>query len=300
MYDAHLSSARHQKLAKKHTAGGAGGEVDSVARQAAAEHARAEQTKRVLRAKLLARDESMIRVLGDELRTVREETRSNVERKAALTDRERQEEAESLAREESAALAEGFEAADEAADDDSTRPDRIYNPLKLPLDFDGKPIPLWMYKLQGLSREYKCEICSDFVYRGRCVAVREHADGQGELREALPGGAACVRHARARPAEHGPVPRHHAHRGRIRAYVRGGTLVLTSVAEKLQRQEREEAEDPADMEEVEDEHGNVSTLSVHRLRCRHIPGKRTSCSSGKGSSDHCSRRARGAFVVACS
>jgi splicing factor 3A subunit 3 len=47
--------------------------------------------------------------------------------------------------------------------------DRIYNPLKLPLGWDGKPIPYWLYKLHGLGVEYRCEICSDYVYMGRYV-----------------------------------------------------------------------------------------------------------------------------------
>jgi len=28
----------------------------------------------------------------------------------------------------------------------------IYNPLKLPLGWDGKPIPYWLYKLHGLGQ----------------------------------------------------------------------------------------------------------------------------------------------------
>ena len=35
----------------------------------------------------------------------------------------------------------------------------MYNPLKLPLGWDGKPIPYWLYKLHGLNLEFKCEIC---------------------------------------------------------------------------------------------------------------------------------------------
>ncbi|RYY70266.1 DUF3449 domain-containing protein, partial [archaeon] len=34
----------------------------------------------------------------------------------------------------------------------------IYNPLNLPLGWDGKPIPYWLYKLHGLGVEYKCEV----------------------------------------------------------------------------------------------------------------------------------------------
>src|SRR6185369_9523156 len=45
--------------------------------------------------------------------------------------------------------------------------DKIYNPLKLPLGWDGKPIPYWLYKLHGLGVEYPCEICGNYVYMGR-------------------------------------------------------------------------------------------------------------------------------------
>ena len=53
--------------------------------------------------------------------------------------------------------------AHEADDDDAP----IYNPLNLPLGWDGKPIPYWLYKLHGLGVEYKCEICGDQSYWGR-------------------------------------------------------------------------------------------------------------------------------------
>eukprot|EP00747_Dinoflagellata_sp_TGD_P162439 gnl/TRDRNA2_/TRDRNA2_180057_c0_seq1.p1 gnl/TRDRNA2_/TRDRNA2_180057_c0~~gnl/TRDRNA2_/TRDRNA2_180057_c0_seq1.p1 ORF type:complete len:531 (+),score=148.42 gnl/TRDRNA2_/TRDRNA2_180057_c0_seq1:84-1676(+) len=49
--------------------------------------------------------------------------------------------------------------------DDEDRP--IYNPLNLPLGWDGKPIPFWLYKLHGLGIEYKCEICGNYSYWGR-------------------------------------------------------------------------------------------------------------------------------------
>merc|ERR1712110_578596 len=43
----------------------------------------------------------------------------------------------------------------------------IYNPLKLPLGPDHKPIPYWLYKLHGLNRKFECEICGDQIYEGR-------------------------------------------------------------------------------------------------------------------------------------
>lgn len=52
-------------------------------------------------------------------------------------------------------------------DDDDDDDKKVYNPLKLPLGWDGKPIPYWLYKLNGLSIEFTCEICGNFVYKGR-------------------------------------------------------------------------------------------------------------------------------------
>jgi len=37
----------------------------------------------------------------------------------------------------------------EGDDDDNDKP--IYNPKKLPLGWDGKPMPYWLWKLQGLN-----------------------------------------------------------------------------------------------------------------------------------------------------
>jgi len=53
---------------------------------------------------------------------------------------------------------------DEEDLDDTEKP--IYNPKKVPLDWTGKPIPYWLYKLHGLNVEYKCEICGNFSYWG--------------------------------------------------------------------------------------------------------------------------------------
>lgn len=38
--------------------------------------------------------------------------------------------------------------ASESDDEDA----QIYNPLKLPMGWDGKPIPYWLYKLHGLGQ----------------------------------------------------------------------------------------------------------------------------------------------------
>lgn len=59
---------------------------------------------------------------------------------------------------------------DEPSEDevlDSDEEERFFNPKKVPLGWDGKPIPYWLFKLHGLSIKYKCEICGDFTYWGR-------------------------------------------------------------------------------------------------------------------------------------
>jgi splicing factor 3A subunit 3 len=43
---------------------------------------------------------------------------------------------------------------------------KIYNPKNVPLGWDGKPIPYWLYKLHGLGVEHKCEICDGASYWG--------------------------------------------------------------------------------------------------------------------------------------
>jgi splicing factor 3A subunit 3 len=79
-----------------------------------------------------------------------------------MTERERQQELEQL-----------FSEAPETAnggnddDDDEDGEEKIYNPLKLPLAWDGKPIPFWLYKLHGLGVEFPCEVCGNYVYMGR-------------------------------------------------------------------------------------------------------------------------------------
>lgn len=55
----------------------------------------------------------------------------------------------------------------------------IYNPLKLPLGWDGKPIPYWLYKLHGLNQEFKCEICGNASYWGRRAFERHFKARRG-------------------------------------------------------------------------------------------------------------------------
>lgn len=55
-------------------------------------------------------------------------------------------------------------------DDDD---DHLDNSFKnLPLGPDGTPIPFWLYKLQGLHKQYNCEICGNISYKGKTVFLK--------------------------------------------------------------------------------------------------------------------------------
>lgn len=121
-----------------------------------------------LKERAVAEREHRIRKLSGAMSTERGDTRVNVERKQGMTERERQQELEALYAESS--LPPGATSArndDGEENEEGDGEDRIYNPLKLPLSWDGKPIPFWLYKLHGLGVEFPCEICGNFVYMGR-------------------------------------------------------------------------------------------------------------------------------------
>lgn len=90
-------------------------------------------------------------MLGDQL----DQTKSNIEKKQSRTFEELQEE---LIQQEAELIEEESEEEEEDAP--------IYNPLNLPLGWDGKPIPFWLYKLHGLNIEYVCEVCGNYTYWG--------------------------------------------------------------------------------------------------------------------------------------
>ena len=118
----------------------------------------------------IAAIEDEICFLHDLLDKTLQDTVDHVTRKQARSSREVEEELNAIQR--------GDVAPAPADDNDSVATssggeeidmnDRaIYNPLNLPLGFDGKPIPYWMYKLHGLGQEFKCEICGNASYWGR-------------------------------------------------------------------------------------------------------------------------------------
>lgn len=133
---------------------GAGGNAGAAKGAGAGGGGREERRKKL--AALEAKVKALLDLQGDTL----ESTKRQVDKKQTRTVEERDQEIEE---EEQGALPEFNEEEDEESDEEGP----IYNPLNLPLGWDGKPIPYWLYKLHGLGVEFKCEICGDFSYKGR-------------------------------------------------------------------------------------------------------------------------------------
>lgn len=99
----------------------------------------------------------LVELVGEQ----RAATRDNVVRKQARTTDELEDE-------------EAHEEFNESDSDDEETV--LYNPKNLPLGWDGKPIPYWLYKLHGLNISYSCEICGNLKYRGPKAFQRHFAE----------------------------------------------------------------------------------------------------------------------------
>ena len=167
VYDAHLTSKKHIKASQKQATSDAppvnpNGKGAPETQTNSSSHTSSASNRLLNSAYYTHLTTSLLLTLAPVLN----ETKSYVERKFSLTAREREQELTEKAQPPPApANTEG------TAEEDEDEEERIYNPLKLPLGWDGKPIPYWLYKLHGLGVEYKCEICSDHVYMGRYVFV---------------------------------------------------------------------------------------------------------------------------------
>ncbi|KAJ1836446.1 Pre-mRNA-splicing factor sap61 [Coemansia sp. RSA 2711] len=147
-FAAHMGSRKHQKTVErlaKESGGGA----------AAAEHAQQRNIEQKQAAEReLAWLERLVQRYAEILADKIQDTRSNVQRRQALTEHERAQE-------------QLDDEPEQLGDDDDDQGEQLYNPLNLPLGWDGKPIPFWLYKLHGLGVKFECEICGNTVYRGR-------------------------------------------------------------------------------------------------------------------------------------
>lgn len=111
--------------------------------------------------KEVAMTEAKIYCLVEILSEQKQATKENVQRKQARTAGEREDSDEEVSESES----------EEEADSEV-----IYNPKNLPLGWDGKPIPYWLYKLHGLNITYSCEICGNATYKGPKAFQRHFAE----------------------------------------------------------------------------------------------------------------------------
>ncbi|KAJ5089056.1 hypothetical protein N7532_007740 [Penicillium argentinense] len=166
IYEHHFSGRKHIRAAKAKKAAGESGEKSSAPPANASPFGAQERA--------IAWREHRVRCLTKELQTVREATRTEAVRKRGLTERERQNEYDDLMAEPDYTE----DVYDEPESDEDDKDDnKIYNPLKLPLQWDGSPIPFWLYKLHGLGVEFPCEICGNFVYMGRRAFDKHFSEG---------------------------------------------------------------------------------------------------------------------------
>lgn len=105
--------------------------------------------------KELALKEAKVYRMAELLGAIRQTTRENAERKQSRTAAELEEEE-----------ADEVDTLVDGSDSDDEPSELLYNPKGLPLGWDGKPIPYWLYKLHGLNIKYDCEICGNYSYRG--------------------------------------------------------------------------------------------------------------------------------------
>jgi splicing factor 3A subunit 3 len=165
VYDAHLSSKKHIKATAKLASSESGAPANPNGPSAGMETGGSAMVSS-------SRDKHRVAALLSHLATALlanlvpalNDTKANVERRFSLTAREREQELLEQAKKPAPAPVKT-----DGAEGEEEPEERIYNPLKLPLGWDGKPIPYWLYKLHGLGVEYRCEICSDQVYMGRYV-----------------------------------------------------------------------------------------------------------------------------------
>lgn len=165
VYDAHLTSKKHVKaVAKQVTSDAPPANPNGALTVPTPSTSKSSANSRLRSSAQLTHLTSALLVT---LAPTINETKSNVERRFSLTAREREQELLDQANPPPPPPNAGNTGPEEEEEEE----ERIYNPLKLPLGWDGKPIPYWLYKLHGLGVEYRCEICSDHVYMGRYIPI---------------------------------------------------------------------------------------------------------------------------------
>jgi splicing factor 3A subunit 3 len=202
-----------------HTKGKSADEIDATFFAKTSKRGKAGKTKDTERQKETAILEAQVYKLSEILSEQRQATKENVQRKQARTAGERQESDEEVSESES---------------EEETETDVIYNPKNLPLGWDGKPIPYWLYKLHGLNITYTCEICGNATYKGPKAFQRHFAEW---------------RHAHGMRCLGIPNTAHFANVTQIE-----DALALW---QRLKEEKHKEKFQPSNEEEYEDTQGNV-------------------------------------------
>lgn len=190
----------------------------------------------------IASIEAQIFRLAELVSEQRSGTKENIQRKQARGEGERED-------------SDGEASDSENEDDDGD--DVPYNPKNLPLGWDGKPIPYWLYKLHGLNISYHCEICGNYTYKGPKAFQRHFAEW---------------RHAHGMRCLGIPNTAHFANVTQIedaiaceweewwvfqRVTIITNALLSIAVWDKLKSQKQQERWLPDQEEEYEDSLGNV-------------------------------------------
>ena len=167
----------------------------------------------------LASIEAKLTMYADYYNDHRQATIENVQRKQARTADERNDSEDDIS---------------DVDDDESEQNDVVYNPKNLPIGWDGKPIPYWLYKLHGLNLTYTCEICGNATYKGPKTFQRHFAEW---------------RHAHGMKCLGIPNTAHFANITKIEDVI--------SLWEKLKNEKQKDKFQPLVEEEYEDSQGNV-------------------------------------------
>jgi len=167
VFKAHKSGTKHKKAVER---------IAEILEQPE------EETEDIKKYREVAYLESFITHLRETLGDTIEDTMNNIRKKQTRTANEYQAELDDNEEEDLFLLpieqikekAEKKQKSKEYESSDDEKP--VYNPRNLPLGYDGKPIPYWLYKLNGLNIEYKCEICGNYSYWGRRAFERHFSE----------------------------------------------------------------------------------------------------------------------------
>ncbi|KAH8094818.1 RNA splicing factor PRP9 [Cristinia sonorae] len=151
VYDAHLTSKKHVKAtAKQASSDLPPSNPNGPSSSSVAENGSSQQSSAIFKHRNAALYTFLCTRLLAGLAPVLNETKSNVERRFSLTAREREQELLEQSKPKAPPPPSSGVNGENGAEEEEEE-ERIYNPLKLPLGWDGKPIPYWLYKLHGLG-----------------------------------------------------------------------------------------------------------------------------------------------------